>query len=98
MQTKIHGPNVKKLITMKMSLDAIPKDGNFYDGLKFLCDSERIAISAKKAIEWVEEAIRVVRLAKEPNNEVNIWKNATDEAIASEILRVIKNKRGKWNN
>ena len=83
------GPNVKKLIIHKMSLDAIPSGGGVVDGLKFLTDKDKIAKTLREANEWVKQAIYVVRNATEPNP----FKNTSDEDIAGEILRKIEEKR-----
>lgn len=87
------GPNVKKLIASKMSVDAVPSGGGLKDALSFITSKEKIIEGAKKATAWVEEAIKMVREAKEPNE----WKNADDETIACEILRQIE-ARKKANN
>jgi len=83
------GPNVKKLIAMKIVRVAIPAKGTFADGLKFLTDPEKIKQTAKQATEFVKAAIQDVRNAGEPNS----WKNADDETIAAEILRKIDEKK-----
>jgi hypothetical protein len=82
------GPNVKKLIIHKMSLDAIPSGGGVADGLKFFMDKEKISKTLREANEWVKQAINMVRLAGEPNP----FKNSTDEDIAGEIFRKIEEK------
>jgi hypothetical protein len=87
------GPNVKRLITRKMSLDAIPRGGGFVDGLAFLSRKENITEGAKNASLWVKAAIRIVRQAAEPNP----WKDADDEAIASYLLEQIT-ERDRLNN
>jgi hypothetical protein len=86
---EIIGPNVKKLIIHKMSLDAIPPGGGVADGLKFFTDKERISKTIRESDEWVKQALLAVRNAGEPNP----FKNATDEDIAGEILRKIEDKR-----
>ncbi len=86
---EIIGPNVKKLIIHKMSLDAIPSGGGVADGLKFFMDKERISRTLREANEWVKQALFVVRNAMEPNP----FKNSTDEDIAGEILRKIGEKK-----
>ncbi len=85
---EIIGPNVKKLIIHKMSLDAIPPGGGVADGLKFFTDKERISKTLRESNEWVKQAIFVVRNVREPN----LFKNSTDEDIAGEILRKIEEK------
>lgn len=80
------GPNVKKLIAHKMSIDAIPNGGGLGDGLKFLMDKQRIIAGAKAATEWVNQAISVVKTAPD-----NPWGD-DDEAIAGEILRQVKER------
>jgi hypothetical protein len=82
------GPNVKRLWAMKMAKDAIPSDGGLADGLKFLSSREPIAEGARRASEFVEQALRAVRCAAEPNE----WKHATDEEIAGELLRRIEER------
>lgn len=83
------GPNVKRLIAHKMSLDAIPKGGGVADGLKFLLDKERIVKAAREADEWVKSCIAAVRKAAEPNP----FREAPDEDIAAEILRKIEERK-----
>jgi len=83
------GPNVKKLITHKMSRDAIPDGGGFADGLSFLSNPERMAKAARAATEWVEHAIAIVKTA--PDNPYG----DDDEAIAGEILRQIDERKAK---
>jgi hypothetical protein len=85
---EIIGPNVKKLIIHKMSLDAIPPGGGVADGLKFFTDKERISKTLRESNEWVKQAIFAVRNAREPNP----WKTTSDEDIAGEILRKIEEK------
>ena len=86
---EIIGPNVKKLIIHKISLDAIPPGGGVIDGLKFLTDKERISKTIRESNEWVKQTILMVRSAGEPNS----FKNSSDEDIAGEILRKIEEKR-----
>ena len=85
---EIIGPNIKKLIIHKMSLDAISPGGGVADGLKFLTDKDRISKTLREANEWVKQALFVVRNAMEPNP----FKNSTDEDIAGEILRKIEDR------
>jgi hypothetical protein len=81
------GPNVKKLIAHKMSLDAIPPGGGIADGVSFLL-SGKLGESAKAASEWVRRAIATVKAA--PDNPFG----DDDEAIAAELLRRIDEARG----
>lgn len=85
------GPNVRRLIVHKMSVDAIPAGGGLADGVKFLSDPKGIVATAKAATEWVQQATATVRAAAEPNP----FRDQDDEAIAGEILRQIgERKRG----
>uniref|UniRef100_A0A6M3IRQ7 Uncharacterized protein n=1 Tax=viral metagenome TaxID=1070528 RepID=A0A6M3IRQ7_9ZZZZ len=85
------GPNVKKLIAHKMSLDAIPKGGGIKNGIDFLTNRKRITQSFRESNEWVEKVIAIIKNANEPNP----WKNADSEAIASELLcRIDEKKKG----
>lgn len=81
-----HGKNVQQLIIHKMSLDAVPRGGGMADGLKFLSSKETIAKSARFAEAWVKASIQVVRECPAPNH----FARADDEAIAGEILRILK--------
>lgn len=83
------GPNVKKLIAHKMSLDAVPRGGGFNDALGFLSDKDNITDGARRAKQWVQLAIVTLRQAAEPNP----WKDADDEAIAGEFLRKIEERQ-----
>ncbi len=83
------GPNAKRLMIHKMSLDAVPPGGGLKSALDFIMTPGAMATSAKAATEWVNAAINVVRLAAEPNP----WKNSDDEAIAEEILRLIEERK-----
>jgi hypothetical protein len=88
------GPNVKKLIAHKMSLDAVPPGGGLKSALDFLTKPGAIAASGKAGTEWVMAAIVAIRTAAEPNP----WKNADDEQIAGEVLRRIgERKQNKQN-
>jgi hypothetical protein len=83
------GPNVKKLISYKTSLDAIPPGGGVNDGIKFLCNRELVIKTIRNADEWVKSAITIIRKAADPNP----FKTADDETIAAEILRRIEERR-----
>lgn len=85
------GPNLSKLAAHKLSVDAIPKGGDFMDGVNLLLDKDRLAQSAREAMAWAREAVRLIRQAAEPNP----WKSATDEEIAGELLRQIQAKKRK---
>jgi hypothetical protein len=90
------GPNAKRLMIHKMSLDAVPTGGGMKSALDFLMTPGAMATSAKAATEWVSAAILAVRQATEPNP----WKNSDDEKIAGELLRLIeerkKQQRESW--
>lgn len=83
--------NVTRLIIHKMSVDAIPDSGGLADGLAFLSDKNRIKEGWQKAEAWVREAILLVRQAADPNP----WREASDEAIAGELLRQVAERLEK---
>ncbi len=87
--SKIQGPKVKKLICERMATIAVPNGGGFSDAMKFLLSKEAITDAARKATEFVEVALKMIREAAEPNP----WKNATDEEIAGHLLAEIEKKR-----
>lgn len=83
------GPNVRRLICEKMAKDAVPDKDSFEVALSFLTNPTGITDGAKLATGWVNAAIWAVRNAVEPNP----WKDADDETIAAEILKVIEARR-----
>ena len=83
------GPNVRRLIAHKMSLDAIPAGGGFADGLNFLSNKENITKSAGIAKDWVRVALRAVREAAQPNP----WALSSDEEIAGYLLGEIERRQ-----
>jgi hypothetical protein len=83
------GPNVKRLISIKMAKDAIPDGGGFADGVKFLSSKESIVAGVRAATEWVKAALIAVRQATEPNP----WKSASDEEIAGHIIERIEARK-----
>lgn len=80
---------VRKLAVHVMSRHAIPDGGGLADGIRFLSDPQRIKDAARAADLWVQDAIRAVREAEDPNP----WRDADDEAIAAEILRLATGKK-----
>jgi hypothetical protein len=83
------GPNVRKLLIVKMSRDAIPDGGGLADGIEFFANLGKRKRIMAGAEEWVRQAIAVVRQAAEPNP----WKVASDEEIAAELLRRIEERQ-----
>ena len=69
---------------------AIPEDGGLVDGVNFLLDGERVRLAAQDAKEWAAEAVRVVRLAPDPNP----WRDRTDDEIAAAILAAAMGSEG----
>jgi len=83
------GPNFKKLCIHVIARDAIPEGGGILDGVQFLLDRKKIKQSAQGASVWVHHAIEAIRQA--PGD--NPWRDADDEAICGEILRLIEEKK-----
>ena len=81
--------NFNKLIAHKVSVDAIPPGGGFADGVALLIDKEKFIATTRAAVEWVKQAIELVRTA--PGSQ---WREASDEEIATEILRQVDAKKG----
>ena len=82
-------PAKQRLVAHKMAIMAVPPNGGIGDGIEFLMDRDRISKTAKEAMDWVDEAIRVVKSA--PDNPYGDDDNAICEAI---LLRVDQ-KRGR---
>ena len=87
-RTKI-GPNVRRLISKKMALLAIPVGSgkeSFSIGLDVLTNREKFASIATEASAWVRAAIDVMKTA--PDNPYG----DDDEAIAGAILQGIEER------
>lgn len=80
------GPNVKRLIIHKMSLDAVPPGGGINDALRFLTEPGRLGKAAREATAWAEAALAAVRSA--PGNP-----HPDDEAVAAAILAEIDRRK-----
>ncbi len=83
------GPNVKKLMIHKMSLDAVPPgcgDG-FASAIDYLLSPEKHRASARAALEWVRLALVAVKSA--PDNPYG----EDDEVIAGELLKQIEERQ-----
>lgn len=84
---KPQGPNVRRLITYKMSGLAVPAGGGLTDALALFTEPGRLGRVAREATAWVEEAIAVVKTA--PDNPFG----DDDEAIAGELLARLEAKK-----
>jgi hypothetical protein len=84
------GPNMKDLIVHRMSMEAVPTGGGLNSALNFLSSKESIIGGLKAATEWSQKAVLAIRNATEPNP----WRNASDEDIAGEIMKRVK-QRGR---
>lgn len=82
---KTQGPNVRRLVVMKMSFIMVPPGGGVGGVLDTLTRPGGIASAARQATEWVEAAIAAAKAA--PDNTLT-----DDEAIAGVILREIAAK------
>ncbi len=86
--TRPIGPNMKKFVIRRMSVDAVPAGGGLNSAIEFLTKPGSIGLGFKSATEWCDAAIVAVRNAAEPNP----WKDATEEEIAGELVRRIEAK------
>jgi hypothetical protein len=90
------GPNVKRLIAIRIGNAAIPNgcENPMGEGLAFLVDRDRVTQAARAATRWVEEALAAVKSA--PDNPYG----DDDEVIAGELLRRIAcdpiERRRRW--
>lgn len=82
------GPKARKLWALKMARDAVPPGGGMANAIAFLT-SAALGPRAREAEAWVREALAAVRAAADPNP----WREADDEAIAGELLRMIEEER-----
>jgi len=84
---------MRELLAHKMAMDAVPPGAGPREAIAFLTSPGRLEASAREATKWVHAAIAAVRDAADPNP----WRNADNEAIAAEVLRLIAAKRrGNW--
>jgi hypothetical protein len=86
---RVLGPNLKKLIILKMNRDAIPPGGGLAAGIEFLTTHGSLSSGWEKAAKWCDLAIQIIREAPKPNP----WKMASEEEIAGELLRQIDSKK-----
>ena len=86
-------PNVKQLVILKMSLDAVPPDGGMKSVIDFLLKPNAMKKSFQDAVKFWQEAFVLLRNAKDPNP----YKQASDEEIATELMRLIKEKKCRMN-
>lgn len=85
--SEILGPNAKRLLIHRMSLDAVPSGGGLRSAVEYLLDADRMKQSTKNSIEWVKAAIAAIKAA--PDNPYG----DDDETIAGEILKRIEAKK-----
>ena len=88
------GPNVRELLILKISRDAIPDGGGLADGIEFFANAEKRKEIMSGAIEFVKAAICAVREAPNPNP----FRDADDEAIAGELVRRAKQKSAEMHS
>jgi hypothetical protein len=90
MTTNTIGPNVKKLLVMRMSQIAIPTGSgseSFALGLEALTTPGRMSDIAKQASDWLQEQFAQIR------STVLEGTFASDEDIAGEVLRQLTGKK-----
>jgi hypothetical protein len=80
------GPNVRKLIIHKVSLDAVPSGGGIADAIGFLSSADNIRNGFHSAQVWVQQCLDAVRSATN-----NPFKD--DEEIAKAILDQIEQRQ-----
>lgn len=74
------GKNMKRLLAVRVSREAIPPGGGFAAGLDFLMNPERMKEVTRQSLEWCDQAIAAVRAA--PDNPYG----DDEETIAGVIL------------
>jgi hypothetical protein len=85
-KNKPMGKNVKRLLAIKVSRDAIPAGGGFAAGLDFVLNPERMIQVSRQSLAWIEQALAVFKTA--PDNPYG----DDDEAIAGAILSSLEAK------
>lgn len=83
LQGKPLGPNVKRLLVLKVAKDAIPDGGGFAAGIDALMTPGRMVELSRNALMWIEEALTVFKSASDNPYGDN------DEAIAGAILHTM---------
>jgi hypothetical protein len=74
-----------------MAKRAVPTGGGLNSALDFLSTPGKMGKTFREVIPFVQEMIGIVRTASEPNP----FKNATDEEIATELVRLINERKEK---
>ena len=82
--TPTRGPNVNRLISERLAVEAVPPGGGIGDALQSLLDPALLREQMRRAIDWVNAALAVYKTA--PDNQFG----DDDEAIAGEMLRALK--------
>jgi hypothetical protein len=83
------GPNLKELMILRVSVVAVPHGAERGAALKFICQPGGMTRGFRDALAWCDQAINLVRTAAEPNP----WKDASEEVIAGEVLRRVKERK-----
>lgn len=86
------GPNMKRLLAMRVAREAIPAGGGIADGMNFLLDRQRMIETSRKALEWCDLAVTAIRSA--PDNPYG----NDEEAIAGAILANAENSPREENH
>lgn len=83
------GPNEKRLIAHKASVDMVPPGGGVADVVGVLTQPGKLNAVMRAAAEWVATALDAMRTAPDPNP----WRDADNEAIAEELLKAIERRK-----
>ncbi len=79
------GPNVRKLVALKMAIEAVPPGGSLESVLEFLTRDGALPAAYVRARKFAELAIATVRGACGPNP----WSGRSDEEIAGMLIEKI---------
>lgn len=87
------GPNVRKLIMLRVAIEAIPHVNGLDDAFDILKNTDQMVLLAEAARAWVESAIMAYRHASE--SDPGTVKLRTDDEIAGEILGELEERHAK---
>lgn len=85
------GPQMTRFVVSRMSVDALNGTGRgIVAVVEFLQKPGSLADSARRSLEWCDQAIHSLRGAQEPNP----FKTADEETIAAEVNRKLHETKG----
>lgn len=90
------GPNVRKLLALFISVEAIPAGGGFADAVEFFKNAEKRKEILEKAESKTKEAIQLIKSA--PDNPYGDDEEVIAGAILKKVEEEIEKRRPKFRS